>query len=288
MNIPTGISKSAFRAALLVRKHSPTILFASGIAGTITSTVLACKATLTLSDELPEMKKSLEEVKNNYPEDSDHRGRHMAVAYSKNVARVAQLYGPSIVIGSLSISALTGSHVVLNRRNAGLTAGYAAVQKAYDEYRERVKEEVGDERERDLYHAARTEKVVLPESEDGKKTAIKVADPNSWSAYARFFDEASIYWEKNAELNRLYVQCQQNYANNLLHSRGHVFLNEVYDALGLERSTAGQVVGWVLNDEGDNYVDFGIFEAANSAFVNGYERSVLLDFNVDGPIFDKI
>ena len=58
--------------------------------------------------------------------------------------------------------------------------------------------------------------------------------------------------------------------------------------LGLERSSAGQVVGWVMNNDGDNYIDFGMFEASSSRFVNGTERSVLLDFNVDGVIYDKI
>jgi hypothetical protein len=89
-------------------------------------------------------------------------------------------------------------------------------------------------------------------------------------------------------MNRLFVTCQQNYLNHVLQVRGHVFLNEAYDALGLERSTAGAVVGWVMGDNGDNYIDFGIFEAQNARFVNGSERSILLDFNVDGVIYDKI
>jgi hypothetical protein len=143
---------------------------------------------------------------------------------------------------------------------------------------------MGQEKELDIYHAAKTE-VQL----DGKKsTEIKVVDPNKWSPYARWFDEASRQWKKDPELNRLFVQCQQNYMNQLLQTRGHVFLNEVYDALDIERSKQGQSVGWVLGGNGDNHIDFGVYEAHSAAFVNGREKSILLDFNVDGVILDMI
>jgi hypothetical protein len=95
-------------------------------------------------------------------------------------------------------------------------------------------------------------------------------------------------WQKNSEHNKLFLKCQQSYANDMLQARGHVFLNEVYSWLGLEHSKAGAVVGWVINSDGDNFVDFGIFDPGNSRFVNGQERSILLDFNVDGVIYDKI
>lgn len=276
------VAKHVFRAGLLMKKHSPAIMFVGGITGAVTSTVLACKATLKLPEALTEMQEELDEVK--YHVDEPDR-KDVAYVYIKNVAYIARLYAPSLILGVASVSALTGSHVTLQKRNAGITAAYAAVSKAYDEYRLRVSNELGEDKELNIYHAASKEEVV---GEDGKKTKVVSSDPNKWSPYARFFDEASPNWEKNGEINRLFVQCQQNYANHLLHARGHVFLNEVYDMLGVDRSQAGQVVGWVLDGEGDNYIDFGIFEAANANFVNGYERSILLDFNVDGIIYDKI
>jgi hypothetical protein len=130
------------------------------------------------------------------------------------------------------------------------------------------------------------EKYTEEKNEDGTKELIPHVDPNKWSPYARFFDEGSPEWKKNSELNRLYVQCQQNYANNLLRARGHVFLNEVYDMLGIDRSQAGSVVGWVIGTDGDNYVDFGLQRAFSSGLIG--ERNILLDFNVDGVIYDKI
>lgn len=284
--VPTGVSRQVFRGALILKKNSPNIMFAAGVTGVVTSTVMACRATLKLADDLPKMKHDLEVVKETEEVKTvEEYRKDVATVYGVNAAKVIQLYGPAVVVGTVSIAALTGSHVVLNRRNAGLTAAYAAVSKAYDEYRDRVKKEVGDDRELDIYHAARVEKVDLPDSK-GKK--VNIVDPNRYSPYARFFDEQSTSWQKNAEYNRVFIDCQQNYTNDLLHARGHVFLNEVYDLLGLPRSKAGQVVGWVISEDGDNFIDFGLYEAGSEAFINGYEPRILLDFNVDGVIYDKI
>lgn len=280
--IPNSMSRTAFRSVLVLKKHSPTIMFTGGIVGVVTSTVLACKATLKLPEALTEMSAELDEVK--YHTDEPDQ-KDIAYVYAKNIGYIAKLYAPAAVVGVVSISALTGSHIALNKRNAGLTAAYAAVAKAYSEYRERVSEEFGEQRELDIYHAASAEKL---KNENGKEETVNIADPNKWSPYARFFDECSPNWQKNAEVNRLFVQCQQNYANHLLHARGHVFLNEIYDMLGLERSKAGAVVGWVISENGDNYIDFGMYQASSNRFVNGEERTVLLDFNVDGVIYDKI
>lgn len=284
--IPNGVTRQVARHILIARKNSPQVMFVGGIIGVTASTVMACKATLKLSDQLDKMKGEMSEVKELRDSESNETSdRDVALVYARNVAKVARLYAPSAIIGVGSVGLLTGSHVTLNRRNAGLTAAYAAVAKAYDDYRDRVKEELGDERELDLYHGAVVEKV---KGEDGKLTEARAVDPNKLSPYSRFFDESSKNWERNPEMNRMFVQVQQTYANDLLRARGHIFLNEVYDMLGLERSKAGQVVGWVIGPEGDNYVDFGIFEARNAKFINAIERTALLDFNVDGVIYDKI
>lgn len=286
MTINTAaVTRPIFRAGLMLRKHGPTIAFAAGVAGSVTSTVLACRATLKLADELPEMKNKLEEVKDMRYIDESERKKDLAYIYTQNTITVAKLYAPAAIIGVASITALTGSHVAMNRRNAALTAGYAAVSKAYDEYRQRVQEEMGEDKEKQLYLGLRKEKVV---DEDGKKVKTLVADPNGLSPYARFFDECSTEWTKDPELNRVFISCQQTWLNQMLQAKGHVFLNEAYDALGLERSSAGAVVGWVISEDGDNYIDFGMYDAGNSRFINGIERSILLDFNVDGVIYDKI
>jgi hypothetical protein len=111
------------------------------------------------------------------------------------------------------------------------------------------------------------------------------------SPYACFFNEDSVAWTKNPECNKMFLRQQQNYANEKLRQRGYLFLNEVYDMLGIPRTKAGQCIGWIYDEKnpiGDNYVDFGIYDRIhNQSFVNGYEDSVLLDFNVDGNILDR-
>lgn len=275
--IPDSVTRTIARQILNVQKQSPHIMFAAGIVGVVGGTVLACRATLKLGDTLDNIKVDL--IKVNSKEIGSNR--ELAVVYAKGTYDISKLYAPAVLVGAASIGLLTASHITLTHRNTALTAAYAAVAKAYDDYRERVKKEVGEEREHELYHAITHETL---KNDDGKT----VADPNQWSPYARFFDEYSTQWKKNPELNRLFVECQQRYANHILTSRGHIFLNEVYDMLGLKRSKAGQVVGWVLGNGGDNYIDFGMFEVSNSKFINGYERSILLDFNVDGVVYDKL
>jgi len=279
------------RAILNMKKESPQIMFGVGIAGVVVSGFLACRATLKLRETLDEFEAEIADVKQlehsdksvtRYP--ANEYGRDLAYVYVKNTAKLARLYGPSVIIGGASIGLLTGSHVTLNRRNAGLTAAYSALQLSFDEYRERVKKEVGEEKELDAYRGTSIEKIEI----DGKMVEERIVDPNRWSPYAKMFDVDNRNWQKDAEWNRIFIQAQQNYFNDLLQSRGHVFLNEVYDNLGFEHTKAGSVVGWVIGDNGDNFIDFGMFEAASARFVNGWERSIILDFNVDGVIYNLI
>jgi len=286
-----AMTRNVGRSILQLKKNSPHIFFVAGMAGSVTSTVLACRATLKLGETLDEIQHDIKQAKDlqptsdvqtNYPAEQWHKD--MGYVYGKAGLKLAKLYAPSVALGAASMACLTGSHVQLTRRNAAMMAAYAAIQKAYDDYRVRVRDELGQDKELDVYHATKTEAKL----EGKKSTEVKVSDPNVWSAYARWFDEASREWKKDPELNRLFVQCQQNYANQLLQTRGHVFLNEVYDMLDIERSKAGQVVGWVIGSDGDNHIDFGVYETFSAAFVNGREKSILLDFNVDGVIYDKI
>jgi hypothetical protein len=209
-------------------------------------------------------------------------GKDLSYVYVKSALKVGRLYGPSVVLGVASIGALTGSHVQLTRRNTALTATLAAVSKAYDEYRLRVRDELGEEKELDIYR-----NVVETKGEDGK-TKIKTPQAPYGNPYARFFDEGSREFVKSADYNRSFLNAQQNWWNQRLNAYGHVFLNEVLDNLGFDRTEAGAIVGWTLDGEGDGYIDFGLFDPINERFMAGNERVAYLDFNVDGPIFHKI
>jgi len=214
------------------------------------------------------------------------RVKDIKVVKVQTAVKIVKLYGPAIVVGGLSIAALTSSHNILNRRNAGLTAAYAALEKGFNEYRARVVAKYGEDEDRDLRYGTRE----ITVEEKGKKKKVVRVGPGDPSIYARFFDVSSPSWDKEPEYNMIFLKCQQNYVNDLLHSRGHVFLNEVYDLLGIPRSKAGAVVGWVMG-VGDDFINFGVFDDKSDKardFVNGFEGSILLDFNVDGVIFDKI
>lgn len=291
--VPDIIGRKLAHSALLAQKSSPGVLFGVGVVGMVGSTVLACRATLKMDEVLEESKKNLEVARTlEHQEYSEKdRSRDITLIYVQTSVRIVRLYAPAIVVGGLSIAALTKSHSILNQRNAALTAAYTALEKGFKEYRERVVEKYGEEADRDLRYSTQQVEVIDPETK--KKKIVKRVGPGDPSIYARFFDNGSSSWSKEPEYNLIFLKCQQNYANDLLHSRGHVFLNEVYDMLGIPRSKAGAVVGWILTPDGqtDNFINFGVFDDKSDTardFVNGREGAILLDFNVDGIIFDKI
>ena len=313
MNFSNAIQTAKFaigRGGLVLKKYSPEILTAAGVIGTVGSTVLACKATLKVEDILDEAKKKSNlinavhdgeiEVDAEYT-DKDY-SKDLLVNRTQTAVKLIKLYGPAISLGALSIAAILGGQHILRKRNVAVMAAYKLCEESFNNYRSRVKDELGEEKDRQFYYGM-TEETVKDKvkSKDGKTKTItkkvEKAPDHLYSQYARFFDEANINWDKSPEQNMYFLKMVQNQMNDKLKARGHVFLNEVYDALGFDRSEAGQLVGWVWNKDntameaGDGYIDFGIFDGNNyakRAFVNGDERSILLDFNIDGMIYDLI
>jgi hypothetical protein len=297
MFVSQAVANKIARRALTLEKASPQLLFGAGIVGVVGSTVLACRATLKLEEVLLDTKDKMEEVKEFRPDpekgqeySEKDRQRDITLLQVQGAVKVVRLYAPAIVLGGASVAALVQSHSILTKRNAALMAAYSAIEKGFAEYRQRVVDKYGVDEDRNFRYGTR--EVDIIEHDTGKKkTVTRVADDVP-SVYARFFDNGSGSWSKDKEINLYFLACQQNYCNNLLLSRGHLFLNEVYDQLGLDRSRAGSIVGWIIepNSESDNYVDFGVWDDNQNArdFVNGREGSILLDFNVNGVIFDKI
>ena len=287
-----------------VQKHSPEILMGVGVVGVVTSTVMACKATMKLNDILEESKETRDKIKEveNNPKYEDKYSpadakKDLAINCIQTGMKVAKLYTPAVLLGGASLGCLLASNDILRKRNAALSAAYMTVDKSFKEYRNRVTERFGEEVEKEIRYGIKAEQIeTTVVDEDGNETTVtdtvKTMDPNSYSDYARFFDAASPYWQNDPEYNLMFLKAQQQYANDLLRAKGRLFLNDVYDMLGIEKTKAGQVVGWVYdreNPNGDNFVDFGIYDMSKErvrAFVNGYETNILLDFNVDGNIWD--
>ena len=286
------VTSKVGRQILTVQKHSPALLFGAGVVGVAATVVLASRATLKLDEVLESAQDDLKTARTlehvNYS--NEDRKRDMVIIYVQTAGKIVRMYAPAFAVGVLSITALTGSHIILTRRNLAITAAYAALDKGFREYRQRVVDELGVGKDKDFRYGL-TDREIVEENEEGAVVkTVRDKAPHGLSVYARFFDEESINWVKTHSYNQMFIQCQQNYANDLLKSRGHIFLNEVYDMLGIPRTKEGAVVGWVMGN-GDDFVDFGVFEGdrhSGMRFVLGHERSILLDFNVDGIIYDKI
>lgn len=302
-----GVNRTLSKAGFQIKKHSPEILIVAGIAGVVTSAVMACKATTKINDILDQTKEEVSKVNDalaneKIPEDvysKEDAKKDLAIIYIQTGVKLVKLYGPSLILGALSITSILASNNILRKRNVALAAAYAAIDNSFKEYRGRVIERFGKDLDRELKYNIKAKEISeTTVDENGKETTVTktvpVVESEEPSDYARFFCEGCAGWTKDPEMNLVFLKQQQNWANELLKTRGHLFLNEVYDMLGIERSKAGQVVGWVYdetNPDCDNYVDFGIYDIYNErkrAFVNGWERSILLDFNVDGNIYSLL
>ena len=288
-----------------VKKHSPEILMVAGIAGTIVGTVLACKATTKVSEIIEEKNKNIEDVhtclEDNTKEYTEEDSKKdLTIIYAQTGVKLFKLYAPAIGVMALSFASIIAGHKVLKKRNIAIAAAYAAIDKGFKQYRKNVIKEFGEGVDQQMRFGLKS-KEIKKKDKDGKtvKETEYYIDPDAnpldnISEYARFFDAASSNFAKDPEYNMMFLRRQQDYANEMLKSRGHLFLNEVYDLLDIPRSKAGQVVGWVYdkngNTKGDNYVDFGLYrnDQATRRFVNGLEYNILLDFNVDGVIYDII
>lgn len=304
IGITNSLTRTLNKVNFKIKKYSPEILVVAGVVGTVTSAVMACKATLKLNDVLDESRDTIEKIhavsedptkKDQYSEEDAKKD--LTITYVQTGVKVAKLYAPSIILGTLSLTAVFASNNILRKRNVALAAAYTAIDKSFKEYRGRVVERFGKELDRELRYNIKAkeieEKVI---DKDGKEKVVKntvnTVNHPMYSDYAKIFDETCIGWSRNAEYNLVFLKQQQAHANKLLQERGILFLNEVYDMIGFPHTKAGQVVGWVYDEKnpvGDNYVDFGIYDVYNQKareFVNGYEQSIILDFNVDGNVWD--
>ena len=303
-NLKEKMVKVYNKSEMKVRKYSPEILAGVGVVGVIASTVMACKATTKLNDILAESKEQLEQIKtvavdpayaDKYTEDDAKKDT--TITYVQTGVKVAKLYAPSVILCTSSLGCLLASNNILRKRNAALSAAYMTVDKSFKEYRRRVAERFGDEVEKEIRYNIKAKEIVTVDEEGNEvKETVKVMEgadnPTTYSDYARFFDESCPAWQNDPEYNLTFLRAQQQYANDLLKAQGRLFLNDVYKMLGIDITKAGQVVGWVYDPDcpvGDNFVDFGIYDMSKErvrAFVNGYEPNILLDFNVDGNIWD--
>lgn len=300
MSIKDTAVRVGYKSLLLGKKYSPEILTGVGIIGGVTAAILGARATLRLEPlvtKFEEQKLQLTELKHAKNDDkspmfTDKEIQKASVeVYVRNTVSIGKLYAPAVSLGAVSIASIILAHGIMHRRQVALVAAVKVLETGWGEYRKRVVAEIGEDKERDIWAGVQEE---ITTDENGKKAKeLRTLGQGMPSPYARFFDESSTNWEKNAEYNLMFLRSVESWMNDKLKLQGFLFLNDVYDALGIERSSIGQLVGWVIGkgtDKGDHYVDFGMYDYSDAkrAFINGNERSILLDFNVDGQIYDLI
>lgn len=301
--VPNAVTVKFARQILIVKKNSPAIMFGAGIATAVVATVKACQATLHLEEVLQEAEKTKLEM------EAVHESRPTVYTEAKfnsdkrlirvHAARdITKLYALPVGLGVVSIGLLTGAHVTLTKRNVAIAAAYAGLDRLFNEYRTRVRDELGDEKDREFRYGVRHKEVVetFPDGGHEVKTVKRVGLEGRESMYAQLFDQNNVNFDARDEYNRTFLWMQQCYANNRLQAKGYVMLNDVYKDLGLPQTTAGAVVGWVkggngLTTSGDGYIDFGCFDQETQEirdFMRGDEGALWLDFNVDGEVYKLI
>lgn len=285
MNISPSVQQALGRGLLQVQKHAPTILMVAGVTAIVAGGVLAAKNTLKLEEKLDEGQDRLRWTNEQIDEGSVKEGARTR-AYIRNAVEVSKLYIlPATLTAGGIICVLSGQNI-LNKRNAALVAAYNGIAASYEAYRDRVREEYGEEVEKDIFLGQKTE---IVEDEKGKKTKKKVLvdGEHVGNPYRFRYDSTNDNWSGFHDENLFRLQVAQNMFNDSLKRNGHVFLRDVLNTLGIEATPASVVTGWLYkpNDEnhrGDNFIEFNVrdFQAEH-----GY---ILLDFNVDGTIFDQI
>jgi hypothetical protein len=306
-----GLTRVFHNVGFQLKKHSPEILVVAGVVGTVASAVLACRATTKVNFVLEETKAKVNVIHAGaengevqgylengevgmVPYTAEDSKKDLTIVYAQTGMQLVKLYAPAVLLGAASITSILVGHRILHKRSLALAAAYTAADAGFKQYRNRVIERLGDKMDKELLYnikAKEVEETVV--NEDGTETVVKktveVADYTAANGLYTFcFDETASGWQRDAEANKFFLLQQQAYANDLLKTKGRLFLNEVLGMLGIPQNRAGQNVGWVLNSEkGDGYIDFGIFNIqceANRNFVNGLEKSIWLNFNVDGDI----
>lgn len=305
------VTRTASKCGYKLKKASPTIMIVGAAIGGVTATVLACKATIKAQDILTEHNAQVESIHTTKQQsegetytEKDYKS-DITITYVQTGLKLAKVYAPAVTLGAVSLGCMFGSHHIMSKRNASLTAAYIALDKAFEEYKSRVSDRFGSRVQEELEHNIKAVELESKSTnEQGVEETIKeykdIAMQHT-SPYTCIFDETVDTWQPDNMLNRNYLFLMEQAANKRLRTQGHLFLNDVLASLGTHggvtlKTPEGQIVGWIYepNDPTrQNHVDFGVTnyvkgDDALNSFINGGERSVMLRFNCDGPIIDKI
>lgn len=295
------VGKLKMFTGMKVNAYRPEIFLGVGLGLLGIGVVEACKSTLDAEEVIDPTIEDIYDIKEDYKADlitNEEYKKDLATAYfeaSKGILKVYFKAGFFIIAGTCCILHSQG---IIREENLQLIAACNLLNDGFMDYRKNVINELGEEADNRFLHGLHKEKQIdlMTVDEEGNIVKEKVKNAEvlnaykTYSPYSRFFDETSDAWSPSAEYNKTYILTQEKNANDKLRIRGWITLAEVYEMLGFDATEASLAVGWVLGN-GENEVKFNIFDVNNPAtrrFVNGYEPSILLDFNVDGVILDKL
>lgn len=311
MGLLTNVKRAVYHVGFKAREKSPEILLISGTIGVGITLFNFGKAVLKFQPVLQKHNERLQKLKDleiakkegveitKEAEEMDVKKARTSV-YLETFKDAALIFGPSFLLGTASVSCFWISNGIMRARYLGLGAAYAAKLAESEHLESAVLAKYGADELAKLKSADDETIIESHVDEETGETVVDSVTRKSYSAYSKIFDETNVNYEKDPERNRFFLQGKQNWANQLLVTRGYLLLNEVYQMLDFEPTKAGYVMGWIhykdskeaLANGSQNYVDFGIFNTsrdANRRFVNGYETSVVLDFNVDKmPIIERL
>lgn len=297
-----SITTAFYTGVARISKHAPTILSVTASAGVIATGYLAWKAGTRFEDvegrDWDRRKECLRNADTIPDEDVPKIERKNRILFILDTVRTV---APAAIVGAATITMIYFSNSISKKRLAAMGAAYATLQSAFDGYKRTMVEALGKESvdkiiKPKLPNVGKSAEEIL--SSDNKSDAANVSDAvvnslKALSPYARIIaEESSTCWDPNEDYTSQNLAAVQLWANRRLERKGHLFLNEVFDQLGLSRTREGAVVGWLKNGEGDNYVSFGDFDASvyrvPSDDYTRVDSNFIVDFNVDGVIWDRI
>lgn len=309
MSIKMKAMRAIGKAGLTLRKYSPELLIAGGVIGFGATVVLASKATLKVEEVIDNheagknaiveaSEKGITAMGEDYTE-KDYK-KDIMTLHGRTAGELFKLYWAPVTVGTLSIACFLTAHRVMKGRNLALAASLKALETRYNYYRSRVVEAYGEQTDYDFHNGIRRELIEVEEiDEKGKKKKVKkeveTIDPEI-SPYLSVFDQTtSEMWMNVPETNAIQIKYIQTEANRILQTKGHLFLNEVYDMLGMEQTRIGGYTGWIYGGDGDDHVDFSLHVLNDADTLRNSHNpdweggnSIILDFNVDGNILDRL
>ena len=246
-----AVAKSvAGNGMLLAKKHAPEIMITSGIlgfGGAIYETVKATNKTNDILEEKERINRLLD------LDDHDQKIANRNVRFA-----IIKAWAPVATLGIASTASILGGYRILNGRYVATAAAYKVLENGFERYRGNVVNRYGKDVDWDLQHdipqetldKARKEQAENREIEaDNKRKKLgKKRKKTAYSDIYNFiFDEYSDRWQRYWTPDQVlhYLKTKEDELNDRLMIKGHVLLNDVYDALGMERTAAGCVVGWL-------------------------------------------